>query len=495
LGLCRENHWQGAGWGSPQRSAAGKGYIFAPVVQGDQEKIGGMIMLRESFLQHFASITDERQEGKVRYPLMSIFFVAAASYIAFCDDWDLTIIWAEKNIDWLRQFVDLPYGIPSESTFYRVFRAVNPKEFERRFIGWTKQLSLEHGRRSVAVDGKTLRGAKETPGETSPFHIVSAWASDNNLTLGFSRTKEKSNEITAIPELLKLLSIEGDIVTIDAMGAQTEIAKQIVEGNKADYILNLKRNQPSMYKDTALFFTGVDLEAVEAQQTKAKDAGLKAEGADGAAASETGGDATVGAPNDDLKAAAERIYAQFSGRHAQALPPQGSNYELPVFADYNYQFLKTADIGHGRIENRLYFLVPDVSWLSRHDEWAGLKSVGMVISHTVIKKTGHKSIDCRFYISSIDDVSMFAKSVRNHWGCESTHYVLDVTFSEDKSRTHKENGALNEAMFRRIALNLLKVERERGTPGRKRLPTYRSLRFHASLDISFLEKVMISNLK
>ena len=436
-------------------------------------------MLKETFLQHFAGISDKRQEGKIAHPLMSVFFIAVASYVAFCDEWELTIEWAKKNIDWLRQFVDLPFGIPSKSTFYRLFRLVNPKEFERRFIGWTKQLASWHGSRTVSIDGKTLCGAKEGPGDKSPFHIVSAWASDNNLTLGFLRTDVKSNEITAIPELLKLLSVEGDVITIDAMGTQTEIAKQIVEGNKADYVLSLKRNQPSMFYDTALFFTGVDLKNTDAISNTAND---------------TGEDHTISILNDDMKAAAERIYNYFASEKTRT-SISGKN-QLPVFAEYDYQFLKTKDLGHGRIEYRLYFLVNDVSWLSRDNEWVGLKSVGMVISYTLIKKTGAKSIDCRFYITSVDNVNRFAESVRNHWGCESTHYVLDVTFFEDKSRTRKENGALNDAVFRRIALNLLKVEREqflRDNPKKK--ISYKVLRFKAGLDISFLEKIMISNLK
>ena len=436
-------------------------------------------MLKESFLQHFTGLSDQRQEGKVRHPLMSVFFIAVASYIAFCDKWEKTVLWAQKNIDWIEKFVDLPYGIPGESTFYRIFRAVNPKEFERRFIEWTGQIAAWHSNRSVAIDGKTLCGAKENPGEKSPFHIVSAWASDNNLTLGFLRTNEKSNEITAIPELLKMLSIEGDIVTIDAMGCQTDIARQLVEENHADYVLSLKRNQPSMYNDTVLFFTDVDL--------KSPETGSKT-------ADEIGNDVTISVPNDRVKTSIEQLYRCFANPNANQVSTN-DHYELPVFTEYDYQVLKTKDFGHGRIENRLYLLVNDVSWLNRHEEWAGLKSVGMVISYTMEIKTGETSIDYRFYINSIDDINKFARSVRNHWGCESTHYILDVAFSEDKKRTFKENGALNEATFRRIALNFLKVEKTlylREYP--KKTISYDTLRFKASLDTLFLEKVMISNL-
>jgi predicted transposase YbfD/YdcC len=249
-----------------------------------------------------------------------------------------------------------------------------------------------------------------------------------------------------------------------------------VEGNTADYILALKRNQPSMYNDTVLFFTDVDLQIT-----------------DGNAKTDDGADPTVSVPSGGVKAAIERIYSHFAGAGAKALAPGG--YSLPTFAGFDYQSLKTKDFGHGRIENRLYILVPDVSWLSRKDEWAGLKSVGMVISHVVNKKTGEASIDCRFYISSVDNVNRFAESARKHWGCEATHYVLDVAFSEDKNKTFKENGALNKAVFRRIALNFLKMEKEqyqREHP--KKTMSYDAMRFKAALDSTYLEKVMIDNL-
>ena len=432
-------------------------------------------MLEKSFLQHFSSITDPRQEGKVGHPLMSIFFITVAAYIANCEKWDTVVFWAECNVEWLKKYISLPFGIPSESTFYRVFRLVNPKEFERRFIGWTLDLASRHNGRSVAIDGKTLCGAKAGDGERSLFHIVSAWASDSGLTLGFLKTEEKSNEITAIPELLKLLSIEGDVVTIDAMGAQTKIAGQIINGNKADYVLNLKSNQPSMYNDAVLMFTGVDNECGRETDTASKRADVSM----------------------DVKRSAEIIIKCFSGKDEknEMLRSFKDFLSPPVFIEHGCLFKKTSDIGHGRIEQRYYFLVTDVRWLSRHDEWAGLKSVGMVISQAANKKTGDKSIDCRFYLSSLDSIDKFASSVRSHWGIEASHYTLDVTFSEDKSTAHTENGPENIALIRRAARNILKVEIDEYKKGypKKKL-SYDTLRYKTSLDINYLQKVMIDNL-
>jgi len=446
-------------------------------------------MLEESFIKHFEGIIDPRQEGKVAHPLMSIFFIAVAAYLANCEKWDTVVFWAESNIDWLKKYINLPNGIPSESTFYRVFRQVNSKEFERRFIGWTVDIASKHNSRSIALDGKTLRGAKEGSGESSLFHIVSAWASDCGLTLGFYKTDTKSNEITAIPELLKLLSIEGDVISIDAIGTQTKIAKQIIKGNHADYVLNLKSNQPSMYNDAVLFFTGIDNEcAMETnKQTVQTD-------------NSTGGTDDFNKITDvsaDVKSIAKLIIKGFQGENPIAeLRVDFKDFKCPpVFFEYNPLFKMTRDVGHGRIEFRYYFLVNDVSWLSRHDEWEGLKSVGMVISSITNKKTGDKSIFCRFYLSSLDDIDKFASSVRNHWGIEAHHYILDVTFSEDRNLTHTEFGPENIALVRRAARNILKVEIDdyKNKNPKKRL-SYDTLRYKISLDTGYLEKVMIDNL-
>ena len=443
-------------------------------------------MLRESFLQHFESITDPRQEGKIGHPLMSIFFITIAAFIAGYEVWESVVMWAEHNIEWLKRYIDLPFGIPSESTFYRVFRIIDPKEFERRFIGWTLDIAKRNNDRSVAIDGKTLCGAKEGSGERSLFHIVSAWASDSGLTLGFLKTDVKSNEITTIPELLKLLSIEGDVVTIDAMGTQTKIAKQIVLENKADYVLNLKTNQPSMYNDTVLFFTGVDNECT-------KEAGMVSVNA----GKSTDIDITSTDISINVKSSAELIIQCFSGTNPDDKMANIFNdlNTSPAFFEYNYQFKKTVDNGHGRIERRYYFLVPDVSWLSRYNEWADLKSVGMVICSTTNKKSGEKTIYCRFYLTSLDNIDKFASSVRNHWGIESSHYILDVVFSEDRDLTHTDNGPENIALVRRLVRNLLKIEIDefKKTHPKKKL-SYDGLRCKAALDINCLEKIMINNL-
>ena len=154
---------------------------------------------------------------------------------------------ARSKEDFFRKFLSLENGIPSEDTINRVFSAIDSDEFESCFIEWVNSISVMKQGQVIAIDGKNLRGAK-SHGKTSPIHMVSAWANDNNLVLGQVRVNEKSNEITAIPRLLETLNVEGCIITIGAMGTQTEIANTIVE-NGADYILAVKGNQKQLLEE------------------------------------------------------------------------------------------------------------------------------------------------------------------------------------------------------------------------------------------------------
>lgn len=154
--------------------------------------------------------------------------------------------YARSKEDFLRTFLDLPNGIPSHDTFNRVFSNIDPVLFERCFTEWVSGLAQLKPREVVSIDGKTIRGAKAS-GHKSPVHMVSAWASENQMVLGQVKVSEKSNEITAIPQLLKVLDLEGCIVTLDAMGCQSEVAERIVD-RKADYILAVKANQPQLHE-------------------------------------------------------------------------------------------------------------------------------------------------------------------------------------------------------------------------------------------------------
>jgi len=199
------------------------------------------------------SVTDKRQPGKVLHKLEDILFISVVATIANAGCWEGIADFAAGHLDWFRQFIELPNGAPSHDTFERAFKWIDGKEFERVFILWMKEICHSEEFRVIALDGKTMRGSGDKQTGGKPLHIVSAWTSENNMVLGQVKTNEKSNEITAIPELLELLDVQGAVVTIDAMGTQKQIA-DIIVGKKADYVLSVKGNQQTMYDDIRTYF-------------------------------------------------------------------------------------------------------------------------------------------------------------------------------------------------------------------------------------------------
>lgn len=195
----------------------------------------------------FGQIPDFRRTHKQLYDLESILLIGIISVICGAESWNEMEDYAYSKEDFLRSFLDLPNGIPSHDTFNRVFSNIDSNKFESCFIEWVSILAQLNPKEVIAIDGKTIKGAKSN-GKKSPVHMVSAWANDNNLVLGQVKVFEKSNEITAIPKLLEVLSIKDTIVTIDAMGCQTAIAEKIIK-KQADYILAVKGNQEQLYLD------------------------------------------------------------------------------------------------------------------------------------------------------------------------------------------------------------------------------------------------------
>jgi len=195
----------------------------------------------------FGNVEDFRRSHRKLYELESILLIGIISVICGADNWNEMENYAKSKEEFLRSFLDLPNGIPSHDTFNRIFSNIDSEQFETCFIEWVSILADLQPREVIAIDGKTIRGAKSS-GKKSPVHMVSAWASENNLVLGQVKVSEKSNEITAIPKLLEVLALKDTIVTIDAMGCQTSIAKEIIKKD-ADYILAVKGNQEQLYQD------------------------------------------------------------------------------------------------------------------------------------------------------------------------------------------------------------------------------------------------------
>lgn len=209
-----------------------------------------------SILRHFKNLDDPRQAAKVLYPLEEIILVALCAAICGADSFVEMENFGKAKINFLRTILPFKNGIPSHDTFGAVFANLDPKQFNEIFIQWIQSLQ-KYPPKHIAIDGKTVR--RSMNGKIHPIHIVSAWSSDQRLVLGQIKTREKSNEITAIPELLSMLSIKGATVTIDAMGCQKEIAKKIID-KKANYLLAVKKNQKNLYKEIELLFSASDSE-------------------------------------------------------------------------------------------------------------------------------------------------------------------------------------------------------------------------------------------
>jgi predicted transposase YbfD/YdcC len=196
----------------------------------------------------FEQLEDNRRSLSKLHNLNDILVMAIIAVICGADSWNDIQEYCLAKEEWLSKFLKLQNGIPSHDTFNRVISSIDSQSFEKYFIEWVSTLITLTGQKEIInIDGKTIRGAKQH-GKKSPIHMVSAWACENNLVLGQIKVNEKSNEITAIPELLEILSLENSIITIDAMGCQKEIASKIIE-QKADYVLAVKENQAQLYEN------------------------------------------------------------------------------------------------------------------------------------------------------------------------------------------------------------------------------------------------------
>lgn len=212
---------------------------------GDREAV--------NILRFFDALPDPRSSVNQLHPLGEVIVIATCAVIAGADGPTAIAKWAELKEPWLRKHLALPNGVPRKDTYRRVLGALNPAIFQRCFQQWLASLHMptdeeSECKRHIAIDGKTLRRSHDRKNGLGPMHIVSAWASDHGITLGQVATEEKSNEITAIPELLKIIEVEDAVVTIDAAGCQKNIAAQIVDG-KGDYVLALKANHGTLFDE------------------------------------------------------------------------------------------------------------------------------------------------------------------------------------------------------------------------------------------------------
>jgi predicted transposase YbfD/YdcC len=370
-----------------------------------------------SFFKHFMIIFDPRQTGKVWHKLIDVLFIAVVASVCGCNEWEEMAIWAKLKEPWLRKYLELPNGIPSQSTIRRVFDFIDPKQFEKCFTSWMKEITQMSKGTIVAIDGKTMRGTADKATGKKAIHIVSAWCSENKMVLGQVKTDDKSNEITAVPELLDMLFIKGCIVTVDALNTQKETVKKIVKEKKADYVVALKENHATMHNEVKEYF-------LEEEKSEFKN---------------------------------EKI-----------------------------QSYRTIEKGHGRIEERIYYYSTDIKWMDAKADWEKMNGIGMVIRK--VEERGNKTQERAFHFGSVKTVREYGKAVRKHWGVESLHWSLDVTFSEDVCKTRKGKAPENLAMLKRLALNMVRKDKEKYAK-----KSLKIRRFNALLDEEYLEYIMQIN--
>lgn len=380
-------------------------------------------------MRHFAQLDDPRVERTKLHRLLDIVVIALCAVIAGAESWDDIALFGQTKAAWLGQFLALPNGIPSHDTFNRVFAALDPEQFRAGFQSWIQAVAEVLPTQVIAVDGKTVRRSHDRHLGKSAIHMVSAWATQSQLVLAQVKVNDKSNEITAIPDLLRTLELSGCLVTLDAMGCQRTIAAQIT-AQGADYVLALKDNQPDLLDEVVDCFTLADAE-----------------------------------PYDGV-------------RHDQHTSVTKAHGRLEL-----HQHTLLADPAH------LTWLQAEQQWpglqaLGRvHVERRALDATAPLT---------RPATEVRYYLlSRVMSAEAFGAAVRSHWGIENqVHWVLDVTFHEDASRIRAGHAAENVAVLRHIALNLLRHSVTTPTRAPRSL---KAQRLKAAWDTDYLLQILAAN--
>jgi predicted transposase YbfD/YdcC len=343
----------------------------------------------ESIGSYFESLSDPRHTRNRKHLLVDVVVIAVCGMVCGCDGVTALHRWASNRADWLKQFLTLANGIPSRDCIRRLLMALQPQAFQRCFQGWIAHAVHTDGRgpaRLVAIDGETCRRSHDAANGLGPLHLVSAWASEEGIALGQVAAEEKSNEITAIPLLLKQIELKGALVTIDAMGCQKEVARDIVDGG-GDFVIAAKDNQPKLR------------EAIEA----------------------------------------------YFHEHLEQ-----------DFEELRYRHHETSEEGHGRTDERAYYLTKVPPGFAAKKEWPWVKAIGYSVRVSV-GGGGRETSEVRhFILSRYLSGKRFSEAVRGHWSIESMHWTLDVTFREDDGRTRERTLGNNLSWLRRFAITLLK---------------------------------------
>jgi predicted transposase YbfD/YdcC len=356
----------------------------------------------EFFTQILSGLPDPRRKQGVRYPFESIIVICLMATICGCDNAESMELWGDLNAVWLGTILPLPHGTPSQDVFLAVLGALDPVKFSDLLRTWADMLVTRFDLKTkhIAVDGKTSRRSLDAASGKAALHTVSAYLSDAGIVLGQCKTSEKSNEITAIPELLQQLDLTNSTVTIDAMGCQKNIAEIIVKGG-GDYFLSVKQNQPTLYREIETTFKQAENDSIH-------------------------GDPDVSSPC---------MFVEELGKAR-----------------------------HGRLEKRIVEVSCDLTGMTTAASWPGLRCLIKITRERMVVTTQKTSREISYYIGSVlnVDASSIAHIIRRHWSIENElHWVLDMGFREDEARHRAKNTAQNMAILRHFAINIIKQDRHR----------------------------------
>lgn len=357
----------------------------------------------ERLIEMFDEIIDVRDSSGKRHCLSHIMVMSVCGILNKRMDFEDIYDYAKAHEKWFDKNLKLWNGIPSVGTFRNVFRLIPANQFLEIFLKWINVLVTEQTGKQIIIDGKAVRGATEKCTNGNIPYIVSAYLADVGISIGQIKVDDKSNEITAIPDLLEILDIDGCIITIDAIGTQTKIMDTIIE-NGANFVLPVKMNNKGTNKDTIDFFNDV----IE------KDF------------------------KDKVKSKKRQEKIEYKNSY---------NEKFEVYI--------TRENTHGREEERIYVKTNNISWL-RDNKWKYIKCVIMAINNTTVHDNS-----VRYYFSSIDlPVEELAQIIRKHWQIENNlHWVLDMYFYEDLSRNRKDNALENLSILKKICYNIIKMDR------------------------------------
>ena len=349
----------------------------------------------KNFMIIFKNQNDTRMQGKVKHLMSDIIMITFLAILARCDGWDEIAMFAKSKEKWLKEFLELPNGIPSHDTMQRVISLLNPETLYSSCIKFLiekiDELTIKDDSKDVlSMDGKVSKGSsrnKETTEEIKALNTMSIYSHNYGVSLVQDYIEDKSNEIPMGPELIRKLDLTNCILTADALNTQKETVKAIIEA-KGDYVLALKKNQKTFYEDVKDYLD-----------------------------------------NEEV---------------------------LKEIGKENYS--KDIEKSHSKVITRKYYMTDKIKWLNGKEKWKNLKSIGVEIKRSESIQTGKVTEERRYFIISFkDDIHSYADAVRKHWGVENNlHAPLDIVFKEDANRTLEKDGARNLGILKRICLAVLK---------------------------------------